>query len=77
MLIFGCEMPRKPYKDLKKSTLIPPRAPIIFIELQLSAEGAGYVTQLEDIRNVFKVTHFYVTKIISCDTNDTNHVTIG
>jgi dynein heavy chain len=35
---------------LKKSTLIPPRAPIIFIELQLSAEGAGYVTQLEDIR---------------------------
>ena len=42
----------------------------IFIELKLSVEGAGYVTELEDISwNMFKVTYFYVTKIIF-DTND-------
>ena len=42
----------------------------IFIELQLSAEGVGYVTELEDISwNMFQVTYFYVTKIIF-DTND-------
>ena len=42
----------------------------IFIELQLSAEGVGCVTELEDISwNMFKVTYFYVTEIIF-DTND-------
>ena len=36
--------------DLKKSNLVPQRSPLLFIELQLTDQGATYGTNFEDIK---------------------------
>ena len=36
--------------DLKKSNLVPQRSPLLYIELQLTDQGATYGTNFEDIK---------------------------